>query len=99
MTEIISSVNEIVPLSDKIQSVLKEAGAPINPKQIGVSSEVVSNSLIYGKEIRTRYTVLQLLWDIGVLDELSEKVCHYFNYEQVYGNSNLEIEKKDGMLL
>jgi glycerol-1-phosphate dehydrogenase [NAD(P)+] len=96
-TEIISSVKEIVPLSDKIQSVLKEAGAPINPKQIGVSSEVVSNSLIYGKEIRTRYTVLQLLWDIGVLDELSEKVCHYFNYEQVYGNSNLEIEKKDEM--
>jgi len=76
--EIISTVKEIVPLTGKIQSILNEAGAPVSPQQIGVSSEIVSNSLIYGKEIRTRYTVLQLLWDIGVLDEFSEKVCHYF---------------------
>jgi len=81
--EIIATVKEIVPSSDKIQSILNEAGAPISPKQIGVSSEIVSNSLIYGKEIRTRYTVLQLLWDIGVLDEFSGKVCHSFNYEQI----------------
>ena len=97
-SEIISSVKELVPMSNKIQSVLKEAGAPINPKQIGVSSEMVLSSLIYGKEIRTRYTILQLLWDIGILDELSQKVRHYFDYEQEYGNYNPELENKNEML-
>ena len=54
-------------------------GGAIIPADVGIPREYVHDSIRYGKELRDRYTILQLMWDIGRLDEeadrLVEKYC------------------------
>lgn len=35
---------------------------------------MLRNTLLYCKEVRTRYTILQMIWDLGLLEPLSEQV-------------------------
>lgn len=54
-------------------------GAAKIPADVGIPNQYVFDSIRYGKELRDRYTILQLMWDIGKLDEeadlLVEKYC------------------------
>jgi glycerol-1-phosphate dehydrogenase [NAD(P)+] len=83
-TKIVGIIKEIVPATQAIEEILQKAGAPINPLQIGVDADTVFNSLITAKEIRPRYTILQLLWDVGLLEEFAQRITHYFIKEQKY---------------
>ena len=35
---------------------------------------MLKNTFLYAKEVRARYTILQMFWDLGLLDSLSDKV-------------------------
>lgn len=82
--DIIRTIKKIVPSSKEIEAILQKVDAPINPLQVGVDSNTILNSIIFAKEIRSRYTVLQLLWDLGLLEEFALYVCNYFIKEQGY---------------
>ena len=59
-----------------MEKLLASLGAPINPAQIGVSSELVEDAVILAKEVRDRFTLLQVLWDTRLLDEYAKEfVC------------------------
>ena len=58
-----------------MEKLLASLGAPINPAQIGVSSELVEDA---AKEVRDRFTLLQVLWDTGLLDEYAKMIAAYF---------------------
>ena len=49
-------------------------GAAKIPSDVGIPRQYVHDSIRYGKELRDRYTILQLMWDIGKLDEAAEKL-------------------------
>ena len=34
--------------------------------------------MILAKEVRNRFTILQVLWDLGLLEEYAQKVTEYF---------------------
>ena len=57
-----------------MEKLLASLGAPINPAQIGVSSELVEDAVILAKEVRDRFTLLQVLWDTGLLDEYAKMI-------------------------
>ncbi len=80
--DIIQTIKKIVPSAKEIEAILQKVDAPINPLQVGVDSNTILNSIIFAKEIRNRYTVLQLLWDLGLLEEFAIYVCNYFVKEQ-----------------
>ena len=65
------------PQSGKIRDILESLGAPVRPDQVGVCPQYVSDGILYAKELRDRYTVLQLMWDLdrlaGVKDVLMEE--------------------------
>ena len=67
------------PKASEIYQVLADMGAAKIPADVGIPREYVHDSIRYGKELRDRYTILQLMWDIGRLDEeadrLVEKYC------------------------
>lgn len=63
-----------VPSHEEIKRILKKAGAPITLKELGVDKEIFLNGLVYAKEIRNRYTVLQLAWDLGMLDGIASEM-------------------------
>jgi glycerol-1-phosphate dehydrogenase [NAD(P)+] len=82
--DIIRTIKKIVPSAKEIEAILLKVDAPINPLQVGVDSNTILNSIIFAKEIRNRYTVLQLLWDLGLLREFASNINDYFIKEQGY---------------
>jgi glycerol-1-phosphate dehydrogenase [NAD(P)+] len=70
------------PSVANLEDLLQRAGAPMNPKQIGVDEKIVFEGMLYAKEIRPRYTVLQLLWDIDLLEEYARLILKYYFEEQ-----------------
>ena len=56
----------------KIIQILKAIDAPYRPIDVGIEDSLVKDSLILAKEVRVRYGLLQLLWDLGYLDAYSQ---------------------------
>ena len=54
---------------------LARAGAPQHPYEIDVSPELVEITLQAAKEVRNRFTILHLLNELGLLEELSQVVA------------------------
>lgn len=75
----IQALAKTAPKASEIYHVLEEMEAAKVPADVGISREYVYDSIRYGKELRDRYTILQLMWDIGELDAaantLVEKYC------------------------
>ncbi len=73
--------NDIIGLAQGLPSVdtlcecMRNIDAPYCPNQIDVTMEMVRNSIIYAKELRNRYGLLQLLFDCGWQEEIADKVC------------------------
>lgn len=64
-----------IPDFDRMLNRMKKLHAAYKPDQIYVSSELVEQSILYAKEIRNRYAILQLLFDIGKLEESAIKIA------------------------
>ena len=60
--------------SEKLRSMLKDLGCPADPKDIGIDADTLKDTFMVCKETRARYTVLQLAWDLSVLDLLSDQI-------------------------
>ncbi|GAA0078669.1 hypothetical protein UT300005_30480 [Clostridium sp. CTA-5] len=80
--EIINVVKESLPNVKVIEDILLSLDAPINPKQVGVDYEMIKDSILVAKEVRDRYTLLQLLWDLGMADKMATKIADYFEVGQ-----------------
>ena len=70
----IRSLAQTAPKASEIYHVLEQMGAAKVPADVGIKRQYVYDSIRYGKELRDRYTILQLMWDIGRLDENAEKL-------------------------
>jgi len=54
--------------AEQVRGLLKAAGCPTNPSAIGVDSTTLRESYWLARTIRSRYTVLDLAYETGVLD-------------------------------
>lgn len=70
----IQALARTAPKASEIYSVLGEMKAAKVPSDVGIPREYVYDSVRYGKELRDRYTILQLMWDLGKLDEAAEQL-------------------------
>ena len=61
-------IMDTLPASDYIEDILKAMGAPYKAKHVGVEKEVLKDSIKYAKELRNRYGLLQILFDIGMYE-------------------------------
>lgn len=57
------------PSPQQIETWLKQTGAPVHPSEVGIEKADLVNGILYAKEIRTRYSILQLLGDLGLLEQ------------------------------
>jgi len=67
-----------VPEPEEIIKTLKKAGAVWNPKELGLDKELFRKSFIAAKDMRNRYGILQLLEDIGMLDEAANYITNIY---------------------
>ena len=60
--------------SEAMRSMLTDIGCPCNPKDIGITADILRDTFMYCKETRARYTVYQLTWDLDLMAELSGNI-------------------------
>lgn len=65
-----------------VENIMKKAGAPLRPIEVGISDEIVHNSVLVAHEVRQRYTILNLLHDLGMLEKYAEKVDAFLHEEK-----------------
>jgi len=63
-----------LPSSERIMGILRSLNSPCLPSEIGVDDNLLKQTFLYCKEVRDRYTILQMAWDLGLLDTLSDQV-------------------------
>lgn len=63
--------------ADKVQSLMQDAGAPVKAEEVGVDQRTVLDSIRVAKEVRPRYTILNLLSDLGILEDFSGEIQPY----------------------
>lgn len=63
-----------LPASSYVAGLLKDLNSPSTPAQIGIDHILLKDTFLYCKEIRPRYTILQMLWDLNELDSISDVV-------------------------
>lgn len=63
-----------LPSSESLRALLEDVGCPATPAAIGVDDATLKDTFLYCKEVRPRYTVFQTVYDLGLMDELSDRV-------------------------
>lgn len=62
-----------------IEEAMKKAGAPLRPAEAGISDEIVYHSVLVAHEVRQRYTILNLLHDLDLLERFARKVMDFLH--------------------
>lgn len=70
----------LCPTRAEIEELLAGAGHPVNAKEIGIPRDLFHKSIIEGRHVRQRYSVLQFAHDNGKLEELADKITN-----RIYG--------------
>jgi glycerol-1-phosphate dehydrogenase [NAD(P)+] len=70
----VRAVLESVPSKNEIVRLVKGVGGVVDPGDVGITPELVQQAIMYAKEVRPRYTVLQLLWDLNLLNSYAQRL-------------------------
>ena len=63
-----------LPSALDLVACLQEIGCPALPCEIGVDDELLKDTFLYAKETRARYTLLQMLYDLGLTQQIADLV-------------------------
>ena len=72
--EILDIISQELPKTSEIIELLKFIDAPVKPEDISISQDEVKSTFIATKDIRDKYIASRLLWDIGMIEEVAEKL-------------------------
>lgn len=67
---ILAIIKEELPSAAEIERILDSIQAPKTPKEIGAETDKLEITLLATKDIRDKYVLSRLLWDLGVWDEM-----------------------------
>ncbi len=73
--DILSKAGTLLRSAGSIEAELAAAGCPTRFSHIGVDPERAYRAIAHAKDIRSRYTVLHLAWELGVLDRQAERIA------------------------
>ena len=65
-------IRQELPTASQVEQLLQKIGAPTTLPQIGVEAGLESMIFRATKDIRDKYVLSRLLWDLGILDEMLE---------------------------
>lgn len=71
-----------VPSAKEIKSILKHAGGATHPREVGIDEHHVVNGILMAKEVRTRYTILNFLSDLDLLEKFAYEVSEDLKKEE-----------------
>ena len=68
--EILAVINEELPSLDSLTALYGTVGMPTTLGQIGQDEDVLPMTLMAAKDIRDKYVLPRLLWDLGIIEEV-----------------------------
>lgn len=80
--EICAVIEEGLPKTEDMEELLLSLHAPVNPEQMNLDLEFVEDGIVLAKEVRERFTMLQILWDLGLSEKYAKKIGQYFGEGQ-----------------
>ncbi len=63
-----------LPSAAYLRALLQDIGCKASPQEIGVDAALLKDTFLYCKEVRPRYTIFQTVYDLGLMDELSDEI-------------------------
>lgn len=72
-----SQIDPYVPRLDSIREPLRRAGVPLTLAAVQRSKEDAIETLEKGPQYRSRYTMLDLAWELGLMPELAEEALEH----------------------
>lgn len=69
--DLLRIIDEELPSLADIESLAKSVGMPTEPADIGISREDTVRAFIASRDIRDKYLTSSLLWDLGLLYDIS----------------------------
>lgn len=73
--ELMAILDEELPASADIEALLASIDAPKCIEDIGMDKSILPMTLMATKDIRDKYILSRLLWDLGVLDEIAAELA------------------------
>ena len=70
----LTDIFRALPPHEQVLDILKELGAPVSYDYLGYDAGQLKKVFIVTKDIRDKYVVTRLLWDLGLLDEAKDAV-------------------------
>jgi glycerol-1-phosphate dehydrogenase [NAD(P)+] len=67
-------MDEELPSSEEIEKLLDTIGISKDLSAIGVDTECARTTFQVTKDIRDKYVLSRLAWDLGIIDELAESI-------------------------
>ncbi len=67
----------LLPSADSIRDILRSMSAPASPMEVGIDKDTFIDSFLAAKELRNRYALLQLLYDLGLSRDIAMRVWDY----------------------
>lgn len=71
---ILTILDEELPPSAELEALMKMIGLPTDYRDLGVDRACAQMTFCATKDIRDKYVLSRLAWDLGVLDELCETI-------------------------
>lgn len=68
--ELLQIMEEELPESEEIQNILSMIGAPVTAAEIGIDETILPMTFKASKDIRDKYVLARLAWDLGVIEML-----------------------------
>lgn len=72
--KICAVIDEELPPYEQVLSLLRSIGAPTSPTEFNITKEEIKNAFIITKDIRDKYVVTRLLWDLGELENAQKTI-------------------------
>jgi len=72
--EIKQVISGIVKYEPVLRKTLEILGAPTTAAELGISPADLKTSFLWAKEIRPKYVVLDLAYDLGILEQLADRL-------------------------
>lgn len=71
---ILKIIEEELPASEEIAKLLATIGISTDLITIGVDTECAKTTFKATKDIRDKYVLSRLAWDLGILDDLADRI-------------------------
>jgi glycerol-1-phosphate dehydrogenase [NAD(P)+] len=78
--EFSASILKNLPRPEQIAGAFVRTGVPYDPVKLGIRMDIVHSALLCAKEVRTRYSVLSLLDELGILETEAHSVIQLLGY-------------------